>query len=94
MDIFSLGCVIAELFLDGVPRTIFTLAQLLSYRKGEYDPCVAIDRLDCEPAKKLIKQMIRKEPSERKNASWYLQNWSELGFPDYFEHLHECGWRV
>ena len=89
MDIFSLGCVIAELFLDGIPRTIFTLAQLLSYRKGEYDPYIAIDRLDCEPAKKLIKQMIKKEPSERKNASWYLQNWSELGFPDYFEHLHE-----
>lgn len=35
MDVFSLGCVIAELFRDGTPT--FTLSQLLSYRSGEYE---------------------------------------------------------
>jgi phosphoinositide-3-kinase regulatory subunit 4 len=34
MDCFSLGCVIAELFLEGAP--LFTLSQLFKYREGEY----------------------------------------------------------
>jgi phosphoinositide-3-kinase regulatory subunit 4 len=40
MDIFSLGCVIAELFLDGAP--LFTLAQLFKFKKGEYTPPVRL----------------------------------------------------
>lgn len=34
MDVFSLGCVLAELFMEGAPP--FTLAQLLQYRNGDY----------------------------------------------------------
>lgn len=34
MDCFSVGCVIAELFLEGAP--LFTLSQLFKYREGEY----------------------------------------------------------
>lgn len=34
MDIFSAGCVIAEMFLEGAP--LFTLSQLFKYREGEY----------------------------------------------------------
>lgn len=33
MDVFSMGCVIAELFLDG--PVMFTLSQLFKYREGE-----------------------------------------------------------
>jgi phosphoinositide-3-kinase regulatory subunit 4 len=33
MDVFSAGCVIAELFRDGTP--LFTLSQLFKYREGE-----------------------------------------------------------
>jgi len=36
MDIFSVGCVIAELFTEGAP--LFNLSQLLDYRAGEYSP--------------------------------------------------------
>ncbi|KAJ3310175.1 Serine/threonine-protein kinase, partial [Gonapodya sp. JEL0774] len=43
MDVFSVGCVIAELFLDGHP--LFTLAQLLRYRDGTYDPSVEINKI-------------------------------------------------
>jgi phosphoinositide-3-kinase, regulatory subunit 4 len=35
MDCFSVGCVIAELFLEGAP--LFTLSQLYKYREGEYN---------------------------------------------------------
>lgn len=34
-DVFSAGCVIAELFMDGAP--LFDLGSLLSYRRGEFD---------------------------------------------------------
>ena len=34
MDLFSLGCVLAELFCDGVPP--FSLSQLFRYRSGDY----------------------------------------------------------
>lgn len=45
MDIFSLGCVIAELFLEGTP--LFSLSQMLKYRKGEYDPIrLYIDKIE------------------------------------------------
>lgn len=36
MDVFSLGCVLAELWMEGT--AIFTLSQLFKYRAGEYRP--------------------------------------------------------
>lgn len=36
MDIFSLGCVIAEMFVEN--SELFTLSQLLRYRSGEWQP--------------------------------------------------------
>ena len=34
-DVFSLGCALGELFLDG--SALFDLSQLLAYRRGEHD---------------------------------------------------------
>jgi phosphoinositide-3-kinase regulatory subunit 4 len=34
MDVFSAGCVIAEVFLEGA--SLFSLSQLFKYREGEY----------------------------------------------------------
>lgn len=39
-DVFSLGCTVAELFLDG--RTVMDLGQLLGYSRGEWDPTVQV----------------------------------------------------
>jgi len=36
MDIFSVGCVVAEILMDGVP--LFDLAKLQQFRKGTFDP--------------------------------------------------------
>jgi len=36
MDLFSLGCVLAEIFMDG--NTLFTHPALLSYRRGDFKP--------------------------------------------------------
>lgn len=43
MDIFSLGCTIAELFLEGNP--LFSFSQLLRYRSGEFDPTAEINKI-------------------------------------------------
>jgi phosphoinositide-3-kinase regulatory subunit 4 len=49
MDIFSLGCTIAELFLEGTP--LFTFAQLLRYRKGEFDPIMILEKIENDQIK-------------------------------------------
>ena len=36
MDVFGMGCVLAELCADGVPP--FSLSQMFKYRVGEYKP--------------------------------------------------------
>ncbi|KAI6904008.1 protein kinase WD40, partial [Hortaea werneckii] len=57
MDIFSLGCVIAELFTEA---PTFTLSQLFRYRKGEYDPTLALlNKVDDLHVRSLISSMIR-----------------------------------
>ena len=49
MDVFALGCTIAELFLEGTP--LFTFSQLLRYRRGEYDPIMVLEKCDDEDIK-------------------------------------------
>lgn len=46
MDIFSTGCVLAELFLEGT--ALFTLSQLFKYRNSEYDPNVSLASIEDE----------------------------------------------
>jgi len=69
-------CVIAELFLEGV--SIFDLSQLLSYRKGEYNPLPVIQRIGDTHIENLIKHMIQRDPSSRLTAASYLANWYVL----------------
>lgn len=87
MDIFSLGCVLAELFTE---TPTFTLAQLYRYRKGEYDPTVALlNKVDDVHVKALISSMIRLDPTERWHASDYLDEYKGKAFPLYFyNHFH------
>lgn len=49
MDVFSLGCVIAELFLEGAP--MFTLSQLYKYRTGEFNVESHISSIEDEEVK-------------------------------------------
>ena len=49
MDVFSAGCVLAELFLEGTP--LFTLSQLFKYRQGEIDLDTHLSPIDEEPVK-------------------------------------------
>ncbi|KAJ1976638.1 Serine/threonine-protein kinase [Dimargaris cristalligena] len=87
MDIFGLGCVIAELFLEG--KSIFTLAQLLQYKGGEYDPGPELAKIRHEPVRALIQRMIHLDPKQRPSAAQCLRDGAEVIFPAvYGEFLY------
>ncbi|KAI9894569.1 MAG: Serine/threonine-protein kinase [Vezdaea aestivalis] len=82
MDIFSVGCVIAELFVE---RPIFSLSQLFKYKKSEYDPSHAhLSRIQDEDIRDMVSHMIQVEPESRYSADDYLKFWRKKAFPEYF----------
>lgn len=88
MDVFSAGCVIAELFLEA---PIFSLSQLYKYRKGEYDPEIShLSRIPDKDIRELVASMIQLDPQKRYSAEQYLEFWRGKAFPDYFyTFLHQ-----
>ncbi|KAL1992395.1 hypothetical protein VTN49DRAFT_4427 [Thermomyces lanuginosus] len=88
MDIFSAGCVIAELFLEA---PIFTLSQLYKYRKGEYDPEHShVSKIEDRDVRELVLHMIQIDPESRYSAEEYLRFWKKKTFPEYFySFLHQ-----
>lgn len=88
MDIFSAGCVIAELFLES---PIFTLSQMYKYRKGEYSPEHSqLVKIEDPDIRELILHMIQLEPESRYSADEYLNFWKNKAFPEYFySFLHQ-----
>lgn len=86
MDIFSLGCVIAELFME---RPLFDFAHLLAYRDNKYDPyndLVSEIRGD-KSLVDMILSMLSLDPTKRKSANEYLQEQNDKSFPSYFVYL-------
>ena len=75
MDIFSLGCLITETFLDG--KCLFTFEQLQSFRKNEYDPKEKIMQIPNENIRNLVLNLVEKEPSKRKTIKEVLIFWFE-----------------
>ena len=88
MDVFSVGCVIAELFLEA---PIFSLSQLFKYRKGEYDPETGyLGKIQDKDVRELVGHMIQLEPESRYSAEEYLNFWRRKAFPEYFySFLHQ-----
>ncbi|KAJ5567941.1 hypothetical protein N7450_010427 [Penicillium hetheringtonii] len=88
MDIFSAGCVIAELFLES---PIFTLSQMYKYRKGEYSPEHSqLMKIEDPDIRELILHMIQLDPESRYSADEYLNFWKNKAFPEYFySFLHQ-----
>ena len=88
MDVFSVGCVIAELFLEA---PIFSLSQLYKYRKGEYDPLYGyLSKIQDRDVRDLVSHMIQLEPESRYSAEEYLNFWKRKAFPEYFYNfLHQ-----
>ncbi|KAK7526993.1 uncharacterized protein IWZ02DRAFT_445112 [Phyllosticta citriasiana] len=88
MDMFSVGCVIAELFLE---TPIFSLSQLFKYRQGEYDPYHAhLIKIEDVDIREMVSHMIKLDPNTRYSADECLSFWRKRAFPDYFfSFLHQ-----
>ncbi|KAI9143991.1 hypothetical protein BKA69DRAFT_1122650 [Paraphysoderma sedebokerense] len=82
MDVFSLGCVLAELFLEGHP--IFTLSQLLQYRSDTYNPNPDLMKIEDPHIRELITHMIQPDPSKRHSVAKYLSDAKNTIFPSWF----------
>ncbi|KAL9103135.1 MAG: hypothetical protein Q9163_001779 [Psora crenata] len=88
MDVFSAGCVIAELFTEA---PIFSLSQLYKYKNGEYDPRYGyLGKILDEDIRELVSHMIQLQPESRYFAEEYLNFWRRKAFPEYFySFLHQ-----
>ncbi|KAL9625227.1 MAG: hypothetical protein Q9160_000629 [Pyrenula sp. 1 TL-2023] len=88
MDVFSAGCVIAELFIEGAP---FTLSQLFKYRRGDYSlEHTQLSKIDDPDVRELIMHMVQVDPNDRYTAQQYLDLWRRRTFPEYFySFLHQ-----
>lgn len=74
MDIFSAGCVIAEIFSDGEP--LFDLPRLQSYRRGGLDLREELSkRIEDPKIEALVANMLAREPAERPSASNCIRDW-------------------
>lgn len=87
MDIFSAGCVIAEIFMDGHP--LFDLASLQNYRKKLYDPREDLQKKIKDPKLvDMIMSMIHRDSFKRHSITDYILRWSKDIFPNSFSQVY------
>ncbi|KIJ34236.1 hypothetical protein M422DRAFT_263730 [Sphaerobolus stellatus SS14] len=82
MDVFSLGSVIAELFLEGA--AMFTLSQLFKYRSEELSIEAHLAAIDDAEIRALILRMVAPEPTERPTFDTLLHEYRGNVFPEHF----------
>lgn len=86
MDLFSLGCVIAELYMDGEPP--FTLSNLYRYKRNDFQPNLA--RILDANIRQMVKDLLSIDPNNRPLASLLLREYKETCFPGYFyDYLYD-----
>ncbi|CEH12303.1 Protein kinase containing WD40 repeats [Ceraceosorus bombacis] len=82
MDVFSMGCVLAELWRDGSPT--FTLTQLFKYREKQYDVEQALSEVQDADIRTLIHCMIQLSPSSRGSFDDALRRARGNALPEIF----------
>jgi len=87
MDVFSAGCVIAQLFSDS---DLFNLERMLKFRRGEFDPAISLLKIADKDVREMIGHMVQLDPERRYSAEQYLEFWRKKVFPEYFYNfLHQ-----
>ncbi|KAI3438322.1 hypothetical protein D9Q98_000756 [Chlorella vulgaris] len=83
MDVFSLGCLLAELFLDGQP--LFDYSCLLAYRQGGAAAAASLAGLDkVHPSVRgMVAHMVQRDPGQRHSVQQYLQEVSSTVLPPW-----------
>lgn len=71
MDVFALGCVLAELWMEGTPP--FTLSQMFKYREGQYSPDAYLAEIEDEAVRvrALLRLALRTDQSTKLIPSPY-----------------------
>jgi phosphoinositide-3-kinase, regulatory subunit 4 len=86
MDIFSAGCVIAEILMDGNP--LFDIEKLKKYGKGNYDPKPDLaKKIQDSKIVDIIMKMISIEPSKRPSIAVCIKMWNESTMPICFHKV-------
>ncbi|SPQ98223.1 unnamed protein product (mitochondrion) [Plasmodiophora brassicae] len=86
MDMFSCGCVIAEIFLEG--EAIFDLTHLLLYKEDRFDPSATLAKISNVHVRDLIQKCIQLSPHSRPSAAECLTMFKDLMFPTCFDRLY------
>lgn len=89
MDIFSMGCVIAELWLEQ-DRRLFEYGSMLRYKDGSDEPLNILQNIQEPGIRQLVTDMVHRDPEKRRSAISYLRQWTGTLFPSYFETLHDA----
>ncbi|CAG0920098.1 unnamed protein product, partial [Notodromas monacha] len=84
MDMFSAGCVLAEVFTEG--ECLFELSQLLAFKYGKYHPEQILSLIEDPHCKQLVGNLICIDPCDRLSANAALETYVGTIFPDYFEY--------
>eukprot|EP01083_Nonionella_stella_P163767 540094_1 len=82
MDIFSTGCAIAEIFLEG--ETLFDHPQLLRYKDGKFDPTPVVMKIADGNVRKLVMHMIQLDPKKTFQRRAVPRRMGECDFPEVF----------
>lgn len=85
MDLFSLGCVIAEFYSDGEPA--FTLSQIFKYIKGGHQ--LNLSNIQNPFVKEIVLLLVTIDPKDRVDSDNILQKYHQTLFPDFFEFLYD-----
>ncbi|KAH9282501.1 Phosphoinositide 3-kinase regulatory subunit 4 [Echinococcus granulosus] len=88
MDLFSVGCVLLEMFTDG--SVAFTLSDLLAYRRHQNTRIMKLLASVPDPAaRSLITELLSLHPEARGSAAHHLSTHRGGLFPEFFfTHLH------
>ncbi|KAG8950099.1 Serine/threonine-protein kinase [Tulasnella sp. 424] len=88
MDVFSAGCVIAEMFLEG--KVTFTLSQLFKYRSGELNMTSHLQEIDDDGIRALVTSMIALDSKSRPTFRDALAAARGTTFPEsFYNFLHQ-----
>ncbi|WPK23805.1 hypothetical protein PUMCH_001051 [Australozyma saopauloensis] len=79
-DLFSVGCVIAELYMDG--EATFTLSDLYKYKRGESSP--NLGRILNPEMRNVVRELLNLEADKRPSAAHILESSRGALFPNYF----------
>jgi serine/threonine protein kinase/WD40 repeat protein len=83
VDVFSLGCVIAELFLDG--EYLFTLPQVLAYKKKEIETSGKLHLLP-DKVKAIVINMILLDTTKRWTINQCIDYWQSTILPKFVHY--------